>query len=134
MRITRQKPKGKLPTTTEELRQKLKLEAHAWLMIAAKMRNKVYLRGLEEKHFDRDTDYVLGDKCYQLLVPGPSGEKQPLHPLWHILLDYEYELRKRAIRKAHKEGRALHITVKLTVGDQAFLSIFVGNMFHGKPA
>ena len=117
VRITRQEPKGKLPTTTEDLRQKLKLEAHAWLMIAAKMRNKVYLRGLEEKHFDLYTDYVLGDKCYQLLVPGPSGEKQ-LSTLRGISCGlYEYELRKRAIRKAHKEGRALHITLKEATED-----------------
>ena len=117
VRITRQKPKGKLPTTTEELRQKLRLEAHAWLMVAAKMKNKVYLRGLEQKHFDRYTDYVLGDKCYQLLVPGASGEKQPLHPPWHILLDYEFELRKKAIRKAHKEARPLHATLKVATED-----------------
>ena len=117
VRITRQKPKGKLPTTTEELRQKLRLEAHAWLMVAAKMKNKVYLRGLEQKHFDRYTDYVLGDKCYQLLVPGASGEKQPLHPPWHILLDYEFELRKKAIRKAHKEARPLHVTLREATED-----------------
>ena len=62
VRITRQRTKGKLPTSTEELRQKLRLETNAWLMVAAKLRNKVYLRNLEQRHFDRYIDFVLGDK------------------------------------------------------------------------
>ena len=77
----------------------------------------MYLRGLEQRHFDRYTDYVLGDKCYQLLVPGPQDKKQPLHPPWHILLDYEFELRKRAIRRAHKEGTPLYETLKEATED-----------------
>ena len=59
VRITRQRPKGKLPTNTEELRAKLRLEAHAWLMVASKMRNKVYLRNLEQRHFDQYVDFLL---------------------------------------------------------------------------
>ena len=49
VRITRQKQKGKLPMNTEELRSKLRLETNAWLMVASKMKNKVYLRDLERR-------------------------------------------------------------------------------------
>jgi len=41
------------------LRAKLRLEAHAWLMVASKMRNKVYLRNLEQRHFDQYVDFLL---------------------------------------------------------------------------
>lgn len=112
VRITRQRPKGKLPGNTEELRHKLRIEANAWLMVASKMRNKPFLRNLEQRHFDRYTDYILGEKCYLLMVPGPSGEKSPLQPPWHIILDYEFEMRKKALKVAQKENRPLHETLK----------------------
>eukprot|EP00435_Cladocopium_sp_Y103_P013515 s1635_g3.t1 len=90
-----------------QLRSKLRLEAHAWLMVASKMKNKVYLRGLEQRHFDQYTEYLLGEKCYTMKVPAASGEKTLLNPPWHILLDYEFELRTKAIKKARKDGTML---------------------------
>ncbi len=108
VRITRQRQKGKLPTSTEELRQKLRIEANAWLMVASKMRNKAFLQNLEQRHFDRYTDYLLGEKCYHMQVPGPTGEKVPLLPPWHIILDYEFEMRKKAVKTAQKDNRPLH--------------------------
>ena len=107
VRITRQKPKGKLPTNTEELRAKLRLESRAWMMIAAKLRNKVYLRNLEQRHFDQYTDYLLGEKCFSMKVPTGTGEKTSLQPPWNILLDYEFELRSSAVKKARREGTML---------------------------
>ena len=104
VRITRQRQKGKLPTSTEELRAKLRLEANAWLMVAAKMRNKAYLRGLDRRHFEQYVDYLLGERCYNMKVPQPTGEKAALQPPWHILLDYEFELRSHAYKRARKDG------------------------------
>ena len=117
VRITRQRPKGKLPTTTEELRSKLRLEANAWLMIASKMRNKVYLRNLEQRHFDQYTEFLLGEKCYNMKVPTASGEKAALQPPWHILLDYEYELRSQALKKSRKEGIMLGVALMQATQD-----------------
>lgn len=124
VRITRQRPKGKLPSNAEELRQKLRIEANAWLMVASKLRSKVYLRGLEQRHFDRYTDYVLGDKCYMMQVPGPSGEKTALQPPWHILLDYEFEMRKKAIRQAHRNGTPLQDALKNAAEDTELKELY----------
>ena len=107
VRITRQKQKGKLPMNTEELRSKLRLETNAWLMVASKMKNKVYLRDLERRHFEHYVDYLLGEKCYNMRVPTPSGEKAALQPPWHILIDYEFELRSHAFKRARKDGTPL---------------------------
>ena len=124
VRITRQRAKGKLPTNSEELRRKLRIEATAWLMVAGKLRNKVYLRNLEQRHFDRYIDYVLGDKCYMMQVPGPSGEKAAFQPPWHILLDYEYEMRKKAIRNAHRKGTPLHEALKEATEDTELKELY----------
>ena len=77
VRIARQRPKGKIPTTTEELRQKLRIEAFAWLMVSSKLRNKVYLRGLQQRHFDRYVEYLLGERCYHMQVPGLMVTRVP---------------------------------------------------------
>ena len=84
------------------------------------MRNKVYLRNLEQRHFDQYTEYLLGEKCYNMKVPTAGGDKMPLLPPWHILLDYEYEMRSFALKKAKKDGvmigtallRATHAELK----------------------
>ena len=104
MRVTRKRGKGKLPQTTEELRQKLRVEANAWLMITSKCRNRSYLRNLEPRHFERYVDYLLGEKCYLLPIPDSSGSRQPLCPPWHVVLNYEYEVRKKAVREAHRQN------------------------------
>ena len=36
--------------------------------------------------------------------PTASGEKSALQPRWHILLDYDYEMRSNAVKKSRKEG------------------------------
>ena len=85
----------------------LRIEANAWLMVASKVRNKAFSQNLEQRHFDRYTDYLLGEKCYNMQIPGPSGEKVPLLPPWHIILDYEFEMGKKAVKTAQKD-RPLH--------------------------
>ena len=102
---------------TEELPAKLRLEANAWLMVASKMRNKVYLRNLEQRYFDQYTEYLLGEKCYNMKVPTASGEKSALQPPWHILLDYEHEMRSNAVKKSRKEGIMLGVALMRATQD-----------------
>ena len=114
LRITRQKPKGRLPQTTEELRAKIRLEAATWVMLSAKCKGRVYLRGLELSGFDRYLEYLLGDRCYSMQVssglPSSTSSGQDRHPLpvpWSVLLQYEFEMRKWAVKEAHKRGEPL---------------------------
>ena len=114
LRVMRQKPKGRLPQNTEELRAKLRLEAAAWIMLSAKCRHRSYLQGLQLSHFDRFLEFLLGDKCYSMQVatsaPTSSSshvDKQSLSVPWNVLLQYEFELRKWAIKEAHREGAPL---------------------------
>ena len=113
LRITRQCQKGKLPSSTEELRSKLRLEANAWLMVASKMRKKAYLRGLERRQFEQ---YIRG-----LLVGGEVLQHEGANPdgrevgapaaLAYILLDYEFEMRSHAFKKARKDGTPLGVAL-----------------------
>ena len=114
LRVMRQKPEGRLPQNTEELRAKLRLEAATWIMLSAKCRHRSYLQGLQLSHFDRFLEFLLGDKCYSMQVatsaPTSSAshvERQSLSVPWNVLLQYEFELRKWAIKEAHREGAPL---------------------------
>ena len=114
LRVMRQKPKGRLPQNTEELRAKLRLEAATWIMLSAKCRHRSYLQGLQLSHFDRFLEFLLGDKCYSMQVatsaPTSSAshvERQSLSVPWNVLLQYEFELHKWAIKEAHREGAPL---------------------------
>ena len=124
LRVSRQRPKGKLPQTTEELRRKLRIEANTWMMMASKMKNKPYLQNLELQHFDRFVDYLLGDRCYNLHVVSFTGDRVPLKPHWHVLLTYEYELRKRAIKDAYKKQLSLGVTLKQVCADAELKELY----------
>ncbi|CAE7341503.1 unnamed protein product [Symbiodinium sp. CCMP2456] len=111
LRVMRQKPKGRLPQNTEELRAKLRLEASAWVMLSAKCKGRAYLQDLRLSHFDRYLEFLLGDKCYNMQVAGAAptssaaqAERHTLAVPWNVLLQYEFELRKWAIKEAHRDG------------------------------
>ena len=114
LRVMRQKPKGRLPQNTEELRAKLRLEAATWIMLSAKCRGRAYLQNLQLAHFDRYLEFLLGDKCFSMQVAGAApasssahSDRQSLSVPWNILLQYEFELRKWAIKEAHRDGAPL---------------------------
>jgi hypothetical protein len=101
--ITKTKSKGKMPTTTEALRQKLRLEGNTWLMIASKCRHKEYLQDLTLRDFDDLADYLLGEKVLGLQVTNQDGSKLALDPPFPIVLSYEFALRTEAFRRALEE-------------------------------
>ncbi|CAE7515150.1 unnamed protein product [Symbiodinium microadriaticum] len=86
LRVMRQKPKGRLPQNTEELLGKIRLEAATWVMLSAKCRGRAYLQDVQ--------------LCNLLISTA-------LNVPWNVLLQYEFELRKWAIKEAHREGVSL---------------------------
>ena len=112
VRIVKSRQKSQLPQGTEELRTILRVEGNTWCYLAAKYRNNPMMQGLTPDDWMKYTNYLLGDKCYLLKIPGPgaaagSSEMVTLRPPWSVMLSYEYELRKEAIKRAFRQGRAL---------------------------
>ena len=124
LKINRQKAKGSLPTSTEELRAKLKVEAVAWLMLASKLKNKQFLHGLSQQHFDMYIEYLLGPKCYRMEVPNHSGERILLKPSWTVMINYEFEMRKHAIRTAYRENKPLGDALEEATKDSELKELF----------
>ncbi|CAE7826044.1 unnamed protein product [Symbiodinium sp. CCMP2592] len=129
LRLTKERKKAKLPTGSEELRQRLRVEAHTFLMLAARFRNKAWFQGLSSKDFLLHVDYVLGDKIYLLQTVRPEGGPAMswANPSWQLVLNYEHRLRKEAYKQASRNNRSLTDTLK-EARDNAMLkeTYFVG--------
>lgn len=124
LKINRQKAKGSMPTSTEEMRSKLKIECNAWLMLASKLRNKKFLHGLTQQHFDAYIEYLLGPKCYRMEVPTMSGERALLKPPWTVMINYEFEMRKHAIRESYRKNKPLRDLLTDVTKDSELKELF----------
>ena len=113
LRITRERKKSKLPTNSEELRIKLKLEGTMLIMLGSKFRNREWFRDLEPNDFTRYVDWLLGEKVYSLQIPKAQAEgTQPLHPPWTVLLRFEQQVRKEAYKQALRFNRSIKLTLQ----------------------
>ncbi len=112
LRITRERKKSKLPTNSEELRAKMKLEANAFIMLGAKFRNRAWFQGLVPNDYSKFIDWLLGEKVFGLQVPKAVAEgTRPLNPPWSILLRFEHQVRKEAYKQAIRQNRPIHLTL-----------------------
>lgn len=125
LRIIKEKKKAKMPTNSEELRAKIKIECNTMLMLAARFKNKPWFEGLSTTTFQRYVDYLLGEKVYQLQIPRGDGSSQtmPANPSWDLMISYEHKLRKEAYRRASREGKSLPATFEEVISDASLKEI-----------
>eukprot|EP00439_Symbiodinium_sp_Y106_P017088 s3641_g2.t1 len=76
IRVVKSRQKGTLPQGTEELRTVLRVEANLWCMLAAKYRNKEFLRGMEPGCWADYVGFLLGEKCYLMKVTKDAQLKE----------------------------------------------------------
>ncbi|CAE8607179.1 unnamed protein product, partial [Polarella glacialis] len=127
VQVTRSKVKGRLPSNSEEYRMKLRIEAHTWLMLAAKFRSKTWLVGLTAADFSRFTDYILGDKVLRMQIPDGHGEGHrlvDLNPPWGVVLSYEFQVRKLAFTLVRENGRTVSQGLEMAMKDTEVKEIF----------
>ena len=116
VRIVRTKVKGAFPQGTEELRTVLRVECNLWCFLATKYRNRELLRGVDPECWNQYVAFLLSDKVYLMKVPvaggkGQQAEHVPLRPPWSVLLNFEYELRKEAVKRAVQGNKPLKDTI-----------------------
>ena len=116
LRIVKKRTQGKLPQGTEELRTILRVEGNLWCYLSAKYRNRSFLQGMDTRVWADYTNYLLGEKCYMMKVPsaGSTGpeDQVALRPPWSVIIRYEHEIRKDAVKVANSTGRPLIETLK----------------------
>ena len=122
VRIVKQRNKGSLPQNTEELRTILRVEGNAWVFLGSKYRNKVFFKDMTPSVWLDYSNYLLGVKVCLMQIPSPSGkgktDQVALRPPWTVMINYEFELRKEAIRRAFRDSRPLSETLRSPIALQ----------------
>ena len=103
-----------LPSCGEELRQRHRLIAVAWLMCRSKHKNEACLTADLLEAFRRLSDFVLGKHvANHTLMMGGTVRR----PAWKLVLSFEQEIRKKAyqlvrVREASALANALETACK----------------------
>ena len=113
-RAMRRKVKITMPTSPEQLRKRLRVEGALWMMLGARFTNRPWLAGLTPEVFGRYTDYVLGKRVADLeivLTDGTTGggrlALQTPRPPWALVIAYEFQMRKAALKMVRECGETL---------------------------
>jgi len=75
-----------------------------WEMVHLKGAGRAVLRDYTVQVFERHVDYILGDECLLIGVANPT---MACGPTWDLLMKYELEVRKFAIRRVNEGGSTL---------------------------
>ncbi len=92
---------GPKPKNTEELRARVKLHGHTYIMCMLKYPHKATLQGLSPTVFQKYIDHLLGEHVWGLRSKDENGQVLA-QPSWDILLSYEYQIRKKMVRQMNE--------------------------------
>ena len=101
--------KAPMPSNPEQLRDTIRVVARHWSMIQLKGAARSILHDFDMSVFDAHLDYVLGDECYRMAEAHPGIR---VTPSWELLLSYEHELRKKAIKYVNEDGPTLKAALR----------------------
>ena len=118
--VLHKKAKTSMPSNPEQLRMRLRVEAHLWVFLLVKFSNRPWLVGITPQIFSRYCDHFLGEKCNAMLIPsGSSGEDsmRTLNPPWAVVLNYEFACRRTSFIWVREKGMSLKNALELVVSD-----------------
>ena len=98
LRVKRMRVKSTMPATTEQLRHKYRLLAVHWGMLCQRYPNKSWAIGYQQSMLRSHVDWLLGDDVAELKAMTPAGHES-ICPAWPVVLRYELEVRKEAMRQ-----------------------------------
>ena len=92
------------------------------------------LRGMSPSCWDDYVNFLLGDKCYLMKIHGGKGnEATPLRPPSRILINFEHELRRDAVKRSHNENRPLKDTLAEVCRDSELKERFFASLIALQP-
>ena len=95
---------SKPPKTSEELRQRLKLVGHAYIMAQLKFPHKAVLQQLTPNNFNKLCDYLLGEQVMGLRAKDEEGAVISATSL-DLVLSYEFQIRKQMVKLMNEGER-----------------------------
>ena len=99
VRYLKTQARASMPANVEELRHALRAEGMMWLFLKTRFYNRPFFHDLEPAVFSKHTDFLLSDRVYRLAVRTPgSGSKNPVLPALGHVLNYDEQIRKKAMK------------------------------------
>ena len=103
------------PKSPEELRQKIKLMGHCYLMTQLKYPNRVVLRDINPYTFNKYADYLMGEHVLGLKAKDAKGEVVAAAHL-DLVLSYEAQVRKLMTKKMN-DGISMAVAMEEAMQD-----------------
>jgi len=104
LHVVKGKRTAPLPTGPEQFRAVMRVMGLHWEMVHLKGAGRAVLRDYTVQVFERHVDYILGDDCYLI---GEANPTMSAGPTWDLLMKYEFEVRKLAVRRVNEGGSTL---------------------------
>lgn len=102
LRLRKAQASVPLPTTSEQLRLRMRLLSISFQLASYRHGSKPWLAGYDMNIWQRHVDYILGEDIYSFKDPG-SG----ISPTWTTVLSYEHRIRHEAFKAIMSTGKPL---------------------------
>ena len=109
--------KIEMPSSTEELRTRLLTLGHCYLLLQIKCPNMPCLQGLHPYDFDQHIKYITGETVLNMEVA--AEQKGAIRPTLNLVMAYEFQVRKKAVKLVNDDGFTLHDALKTAREDAA---------------
>jgi len=104
LHVVKGKRSAPMPSGPEQYRAAMRVMGMHWEMVHLKGAGRAVLRDYTMQVFEKHVDYILGDDCYLI---GEANPTMACGPTWDLLMKYEFEVRKLAIRRVNEGGSTL---------------------------
>ncbi len=97
---------GRLPTSTEEYRQLYRVMRYHWDIVRLRHGNRPMMKDLDDAFWTRHVEYMLGKEVHGYAVRDDNDDVI-VKLSWIDFLKYDYEVRKRAVKRVNEMGATL---------------------------
>ncbi len=128
LRVSKVKHKIATPKDSEQLRARMKTMAMCWELTRMRYPERRSLRGLTSQVFTDLVEYLLGELVWQFR--GPADQQVS----WSDVLEYEWQIRKRAMRWVRQQKYTVAEGIAAAIKDQEVrTTFFITQLACSKP-
>ncbi len=118
LRVSKVKHKIAMPKDSEQLRARMKTMAMCWELTRMRYPERRTLKDLTGQVFTQLVEYLLGELVWQFRGPGDQ------QITWSDLLEYEWQIRKRAMRWVRQQKYTVNDAIAMAMKDQEVRTTF----------
>ncbi len=118
LRVSKIKHKIAMPKDSEQLRARMKTMAMCWELTRMRYPDRRTLSGLTTQVFTDLVEYLLGELVWQFR--GPADQQVS----WNDVLEYEWQIRKRAMRWVRQQKYSVGESITMAMKDQEVRTTF----------